>query len=811
MKNGFLQVKVNTQKTILSSESVFYKTESFIKQTKYISNVDFFISKFAETIIYHAKDILQDERLVQSEINCFKIETSDKKFSFLFKFGYQLNNNLNKTDIVFFDYITTEKDIRQNDQRINDYVSLHSSIQVVLKTEKKLVKPQDFSKLYLISNISGINLPRLSPEQKEIVETIDKNILVQGVAGSGKTNICIDKIIFSACKNYGGKVLYTTFSRGLLVDTKIKVEYFKKDLEQFLLDYKSNKVLFLDNNHKKALENKFGIYFFSDDDNQIILKIQKIVEFLTNKVDYLLIEDIYKKKFGGEPVFVNEQYFINQYSKNLANHQIEKCFNKLSKYSKEIIYKEVFGIIFGFYNLSTKPNIMPLNDYVLLRQNSFSKQDCETIYQIALDYQKHCQKHNLLDNNSASKMLIDKIDSYSQYSLAIIDEVQDYSQVNLCLFKKLSIKMFCVGDALQMINPSYFNFGYLKNLLYEKDVTEVKELKNNYRNTKKIEEIIDALGEINKAEFGTHSFVIKGQSVDTGLNTTAVFTTDTSFASQVASSNFDNFTFVVATAEQKANLQKIIKNQEVLTVSEIKGLERNTVVAYNLLSSNCDKWKLLDQNKVNHKQADENSVFRYYYNLFYVGVSRAKQNIFVVEKLNIKQFENFFVNNFEQKDAKGAIKLLSDIVSKIEFTQAEILERVKEFIKLEQYDNARWTANKIKDDLLRINQLHKIDINQNYIKFGKYREAGIKFWEYGMIEDAKNQFTISGDHNLIELVNACSKNNDNGLNIDIINYFEDVKENTLAQKFIVETVQKDIANLKSSFKQIKENFKKGRK
>ncbi|MGN1222503.1 MAG: hypothetical protein ACI4TT_04645, partial [Christensenellales bacterium] len=535
---------------------------------------------------------------------------------------------------------------------------------------------------------------------------------------------------------------------------------------------------------------------------------KSIINFLDSKVDYLLIEDIYKNKFGTDAVFVNENYFINEYSKNPSNHQIQICFNKLSKYSKEIIYKEIFGMIFGFYNLTDKPDIMPLNEYVLARQNSFSKQECETIYQIALDYKKHCEKNNLLDNNSASKILINEIDTNSQYTLSIVDEVQDYSQVNLCLFKKMSIKMFCVGDALQMINPSYFNFGYLKNLLYEKDVTEVKELKNNYRNTKKIEQIINQLGLINKAEFGTHSFVLKGQSIDSATNSTAVYVNDTSFASVVAQSNFDNFTFVVANAEQKANLQKTIKNQEVLTVSEIKGLERDTIVAYNLLSCNGDKWQMLKQNKVNHKQADENSVFRYFYNLFYVGVSRAKQNIFVVEKIKIQQFEDFFANNFEQKDTKSAVKILDDIVGKIQFTQAEILDRVKEFIKLEQFDNARFMANKITDDIRRKNELNKIDVYKNYIHFGKYREAGIKFWEYGMTEEAKQQFTISKDDNLIELVDACSKNNDKGLNIDIVSYFEDVKDNKLAQKFIVETVQKDIANLKTSFKQIKENFKK---
>jgi len=362
-----------------------------------------------------------------------------------------------------------------------------------------------------------------------------------------------------------------------------------------------------------------------------------------------------------------------------------------------------------------------------------------------------------------------------------------------------------------MINPTYFSFGYLKNLLYEKDLTGVKELKNNYRNSAKIEEIIDSLGEINKAEFGTHSFVLKGESVDNGIESTAVFVKEFNFEKQVANSNFDNFTFVVANEDNKKNLQKTIKNQEVLTVSEIKGLERSTIVAFNLLSSNSDKWKTLEINKVNHKQADENSVYRYYYNLFYVGLTRAKQNIFVVENNNIKQFEKFFNLNFEVCSNSQAIKKLSEIVSKVEFTQQEVFDRVNEFIKLEQFENARFTASKIKDDVKRIDMLRIIEVSENLIQFGKYREAGIKFWEYGLIDEAKKQFTLSGDDILIELIDSVSKNNNKDLNIDIVNYFDDVKDNKVAQQFIIGTVKKDITSLKTNINEIKENFKKGRK
>lgn len=809
MKSNILQLYSTADYTVLSSKSLFYKTEKFIEKTKTATNIDILLTKLCETIIDNLDDIIYNEKTAQDLKNCFFIQTADKRYTFLFKLGYQIPGANNPHDIIFFDYIPKEG--ITNDLRIDEFVKANPTIKVIIKKSIANTSPYDFNKLYLISNISAVNLPKLSKEQKEIVETIDKNILVQGVAGSGKTNICIDKIIFTASKNFSGKTLYTTFSHGLLVDTKLKVENYKKDLEKILENYKQNKIKFLDSNHKKALENRLGIYFFSEDDNNIFKKVEKIIDYLTNKVDYLLIEDLYKSKFQDNSQFVGEEYFVNEYSKNLSNHQIQKCFNKLSTYSKEIIFKEIYGMILGGYNIETNSNELSLEEYISKRNGSIPKDTCETIYQIATDYKQHCTKNNLLDNNSASIKLLQSAGKTFEYSLAIIDEVQDYTQVNLNLFKKISLKLFAVGDALQMINPSYFNFGYLKNLMYEKDLTTVKVLESNYRSTEKITDIIDKLGDINKAEFGTHNFVVKGKCIESGINTTALFVKDNNFAKQISTSGLEDITFVVSSKKEKAELKKIIKQQEVLTVSEIKGLERNNIVSFNILTANADKWRSLSTNKVNHKQADENSIYRYYYNLFYVALSRAKQNIVVYENNTIEQFENFLKSNFEKLDLVSTISRLEKIITKAEFSQQQLLGRVKEFIKLEQYDNARFAANKLKDDAVRLSAIRTIDISAKYIKTGNHREAGIKFWEYGMLSEAKDQFTISGDTILNELIDMCSSNSHNDLNIDIINYFDLVKDNPVARDFILETVRKDISSLKKSFNNIKQNFKKGRK
>lgn len=805
MKSNFLQLVVNTSKCVLSSKSLCYKTESFIKQTNFVTNIDALISKLCETILLNLTDITVDD-VVNNNL-CYSIETLDKQYKFLFKFGNSLDANLNKNDILFFEYAPQPKNQKMG-QTVLEYIQNNRNIGVIVKKSYKTVNINEFNKLYLISNISGINLPKLNKQQLEVVETIDNNVLVQGVAGSGKTNLCINKIIYTACKNYSGKVLYTTFSRGLLNDTKLKIENYKKDLLQVLTAHKNGNVIFLDSNHKKALENKLGIYFFVNDNEQVFEKLEKIVYYLENKVDYCLIEDLYRKVILDNKQFVNEQYFVNNYSVSLDNHQIQKCFSKLSLLSKEIIFKEIYGMILGFCNYNSDSEIMSLSEYIKKRENSFSKQDCEAIYQIAQDYLKHLLNNNLIDNNIASKQMLQTISQEFQYSLSIIDEVQDYTQANLCLFKALSLKMFCVGDALQMINPAYFSFGYLKNLMYEKDLVSVKELKHNYRNSRKITNIIDALGDVNKREFGTHNFVLKGQSVENGVCSDVAFVSDSNFARLVSNNGFEDLTFVVASEQEKKDLQKLIKTQEVLTVSEIKGLERNNIITFNLLSSNFDKWQTLSRIKINHKQADENSVYRYYYNLFYVGLSRAKQNLIVFEKSVPEQFLGFVSSNFEKLSSNNAIELLSKIVSKTEFSQTELLQRVKEFVKLEQFENAKFSANKIKDNDLRIKQYRIIDVNEKYISLGKYREAGIKFWEYGLIDEAKEQFILSNDKLLIELVDMCSKGDNKDLNIEIVKYFLEVKDNNVAQNFIVDTVTKDVKNLRQSFETIKNNLKK---
>lgn len=797
-----MKIVIETGISVLSDKSRVHKTEGFLKATRRFADFDKFLSKATEAVLLH----FEGEPKESFQAKTFKLETPNREHTLFFAFG-DGTSCLSPWDVVFFRYIGANETARRNDQSFVLLMRNSPQQELELQAVSASVPHSELQKLYLLSWDDTVNFPLLNDTQRRIVTTEDSNMLVQGVAGSGKTNVCIDKIVYSACREYRSKVLYSTFSRGLLLDTKKRVDVFRENLLQFAREFRADKIIFLGKDHKKAVENRLGIFFSVNDDDKICDKVERVAAFLSDKVDYMLIEDLYARSFPGDRKTADENYFSKVYVRDIKNHQLSGKLAKISHLSFEIVYKEIYGLIFGSCKPEAPALVLSLEEYVANRRNSFSRTECETIYQVAMDYGEHLKREGLFDNNSMSrKMLAAKIEQ-PPYALAVLDEVQDMTEVNLCLMKTLAIKLFCVGDALQMINPSYFGFAYLKRLLFEKDVSSVTELKHNYRNTRRIADIIEELEKINVSHFGTHSFVLKGDSPETDVPTSAVYVREKRFLQELAGKRLDSVTFVVNGLREKEALRRVLKSQEILTVSEIKGLERDVVVLFNVLSDNADKWHALERALINRKTADENSVYRYYFNLFYVGISRAKAHLVVYEEKEVASFQSFLHDNFSELSAETAAEELAETAGRIEVNQEEISERIAQFISLEQYDNARFAASKLVDDAERRAYLVRIDVNETYVRHGNYRDAGIAFWEANLIDDAREMFSLGGDTALVELLDACG-GGEHALDIDIVGFYPDVESNETARKLVLQTVQKDLASLKQKQSELQAKLKK---
>lgn len=782
------QLTLNTEKMLLHGSRRVYKTESFISLTRKTVAIDAFVSRVAESVFY--------ADFSAPDGNCMAAETEDKQYTLFFRQN-PADSRLRRGDLVFYKFISAQPYEGGVDRRLAEYLLANLNAKITLRETTDVADEEDFAKIYLVSGGGAMNFPLLNETQRKIVETENANMLVQGVAGSGKTNVCVEKIVYCACRNYRGRVLYTTFSRALLAETQNRVSQFLRNIDDFISHYERGKVVFLDDNHKRAVENKLGIVFDTDDDAKIVESLKRTAAYLREKVDYFLIEDIYAQFFTKKSV-VGENEFLKEY---LPKNRMSGALDKIRNIASEIIYKEIYGMVFGKYELSGNKNMMTREEYCDARKESFSRAECEVIYSVACDYLSYLQKNNLTDNNLMSRELLEAVDE-PLYSVGIIDEAQDFTQVNLCLVKKISRKMFCVGDALQMINPSYFNFSYVKRLMYG-DVTGVSELKHNYRSTQTIETVAERLGELNRRRFGTHSFVLSGESVQSSMPTAAVFVNEGNFAHNLADRRFENITVVVASQNKKAQLRAVLPKTEILTVAEAKGLERNTVVLIDVLTDNIDKWNYLENMTLNRKTADENSVFRYYFNLFYVGVSRAKQYLFVSEKNFPRMFDAMFKECFQCKNKESALAVLTDVVGRIELDDDELIDRIEKFCALEQYENARFAADRLSDDNLREQQLAHIYVHGEYLRYGRIRDAGVEYWKRGMDTEAREMFTQSGDEKLFPLMDACKKGG-GSLDVEIVKFYPLVTDNDLAKKLIFETVKNDCNALLARQKQINE-------
>ena len=127
----------------------------------------------------------------------------------------------------------------------------------------------------------------------------------------------------------------------------------------------------MDADHKKSVENKIGISFSVDGDGQIMTALLRIADFLKNKVEYLLIEDIYSARFEKRKV-ADESVFLNEYLGG-KNYRLSGAVDRIKNIAPEIIYKEIYGMIFGKYSLSAPSEMMSREEYALARADSFRK------------------------------------------------------------------------------------------------------------------------------------------------------------------------------------------------------------------------------------------------------------------------------------------------------------------------------------------------------------------------------------------------------------------------------------------------------
>lgn len=518
----------------------------------------------------------------------------------------------------------------------------------------------------------------LNNEQYDCVQIHDRPVFLSGGAGTGKSTIGLHKL-FALSKNKDAKLAYFTYTKTLKTD-------FEKMYGVYQTDYEKSNPNDLTASIEFHAINEFCLA-------QVGVKSGKMIDFckfenefstenwplfhnmFIHKVDIWqeirgLIKGFMGRYWLRNEVFHNQSKKINMETLDFLIHhkfieQIEKDRYLVIKHpqslfvedNEEVVVDLLLGEKLGRESIIAGIKIMkrqlkegqfqsPLIGkelYLSLEEDDciFSQEERSQIYHIAERYQGWLEKENKFDENDLARrmlLLLKEGKIKPSYDYVMVDEVQDLSELQIYLL--LSLKrnnghfndFFFSGDIHQMINPTYFSFSRLRMPFHYYHVEkELQLLEKNYRSQAHIVALSNKMGELCKNYIGAKdnfsSIPLQKPGnlpfwlLPSAENQQELFSTlqrkDRKYA-----------IIVVPDESEKQRIQEKMGTAErVFTVQEIKGLEYDYVVCVNMLTPFLNEWQ-----DIMAGRGKKNAKYRYYFNIFYVALTRAKRNLCIYEE-----------------------------------------------------------------------------------------------------------------------------------------------------------------------------------
>lgn len=365
-----------------------------------------------------------------------------------------------------------------------------------------------------------------SNKMKSIVQTIQKeqnaiirgdehkNLIVQGVAGSGKTAVALHRIAYLIYKMKGKisskNILFISpnnaFSSYI---SSVLPDLAEDDIDKLQLDLLARKYL------KKhlILERKY-----EQIERLIDNKLDKDYEY---KTSYQFLNDLLE--------FANKHYINNFHLERLMIRDVEIDVNKVhelffGRYSDRDLFTRLKWItdnIFSiyFYKIKKPETIAKLKELIFAKlYASVENKNCVKAYmnfleskglklQLVGDKVKNEDAYGIL----FFRLFIYGLDKYENIKHLVIDEMQDYTPLQMYILNYLfDCPKTILGDFNQSLNPecSKNNLNCISEILNGDN--EIVELNKSYRSTMEITKFYNAIGNRTIAE----SVARHGDNVD---------------------------------------------------------------------------------------------------------------------------------------------------------------------------------------------------------------------------------------------------------------------------------------------------------
>lgn len=599
----------------------------------------------------------------------------------------------------------------------------------------------------------------LNDEQFECLAPTDAPTFIFGSAGSGKTTINIHKAFILAMQPI--KIAYFTYSSYLVEDAK---KLFQKILEEspeyradellkrvhfcHLNDYISQEVsIYQTVNYEQfrtwVIERQplllkqlgIGIYDIWKEIRGIIKGMipKEWINYRVNIKEWSLaldlVEVIVKKGLGhvdGEDLVL----------------QAEKLYEAKSRFLDQYELKAVLLMhqILDHYLLNHA--LIPKEIYLKLDEQYclYSTSERELLYELTLRYQMFLSDEGKVDENDMARQFLNRLinQKVTLFDFVIADEIQDLTELQIyCLIRLARNRnnLLFSGDINQTIRPTYFHTGRIESILKTSNthLGFIKhQLVKNYRSTKEVVDLanqvvnlrIQRLGLNKKNDY--HEIPIRGEQhpiyyfdakhplemvklIETGLNRHYV-------------------AIVVPDDEEKKKFERLTRQKgAVFTVEEIKGIEKDYIICYNVMTKYKAAWEtILNQDVMYQNQ------YRYYFNLLYVALTRARHHLCFIEEDMPPSLYEQFESEFLSFDAFDETQLkLSQLSTDNQFyKEAQLYERrelyeqaITEY-ELSQLQEAQADIERCRA-LMKNKEGHHIEAGHDLMYLKEYEKAAL--------------------------------------------------------------------------------------